>query len=416
MNHYLKVGSVLLLLASISACSNSDEPNSSHSFRIYEEDGVTIAETTSGPKYQEPLFTFEEVLVLQEDPENEDSMLFRVGDILHGDNGRYYVADNGAHRIAIYDENGVYQFGFGQQGHGPGDFATLSWLNLVNGDLHIYDMMVERVSRFSLEGELLEVVSAPLSVEPSSGYLFRMHLTPDHQRVVITQQDDYRSGDLWSRRRGFLYSVEGDSLLTVETDWILGQKVYPVGDQFNSVNLPYSPSPEVCYSPFHGFIMGTGREPVLDRCSLDGIRSQIRFDKEPVLVTAEDRRRARASYDERIAEAEGVRRAMLLAEKDVLEWPDQRPYWDSFGVDDRGFIWLREYRTPREMRDEDMRSLYMVISPEGEYLGRVRLPSSGSATRISNGNLMLIRNDAETGERYPTVYRIRPTVRGLRYP
>ncbi len=409
-------GLVLLLLACLSACAMSDERSSSHSFRIFEEDGVTIAETTGGPKYQDPLFTFEEVLVLQEDPENEDSMLYRPGMFLHGDDGRYYVTDHGANRIAVYDEYGVYQFGFGQQGYGPGDFASLGWLSLVNGELHIYDMMVERVSRFSLEGELLETVSAPLSVTPSSGYLFRMHLTPDNQPVMITQQDDYRSGDLWQRRRGFLYSVEGDSLLTVQSDWILGQKVYPVGDQFNSVNMPYSPSPHVYYSPHYGFITGTGREPVLDLCSLDGIRSQVRFDEEPVLVTAEDRRRTRASYDERIAEAEGARRAMLMVEKDVLEWPDHRPFWRSFEVDDQGFIWLEVYRTFREMQDEGMSPLFMVLSPEGEYLGRVRPPSYSGVKVFSNGYLMLIRYDAETGEQFPMVFRIRPAVRGLRYP
>lgn len=99
MNYSLTVGSILLLLVCISACSNSDERNTTHSFRIYDEEGVTIAETTGGPKYQDPLFTFEEVLVLQEDPENEDSMLYRVGMFLRGDDGRYYVADWGAHRI-----------------------------------------------------------------------------------------------------------------------------------------------------------------------------------------------------------------------------------------------------------------------------------------------------------------------------
>ena len=162
--------------------------------------------------------------------------------------------------------------------------------------------------------------------------------------------------------------------------------------------------------------MGTGKELVLDRCSLDGIRSQVRFDEEPVLVTAEDRRRTRASYDERIAEAEGARRAMLIAKKDVLEWPDHRPFWRSFEVDDQGFIWLWEYRTLREMQDEDVRSLFMALSPEGEYLGRVRLPSHSGAKIFSNGYLMLVGYEAETGERFPTVFRIRPTVRGLRYP
>lgn len=409
------VWSLVLLLSAV-ACSRGSDTNPTHSFRIFEEDGVTIAETIGGPKYQEPLFTFEEMLILRQDPENEDSMLYRAGMFLRGDDGRYYVADSGAERIAVFDENGGYLFDFGQQGYGPGDFASLGWLNFVNGELHIYDMTVERVSRFSLEGELLGMVSTPLSIAPVSGYLFRMHLTPEYQPVVITQQDDYRSGEVRRRRCGFLYSVEGDSLLAAQSDWVLSEKVYPVGDQFNSVNLPYRPSPQVCYSPRHGFIMGTGAEPVLDRCSLDGRRSQIRFDEEQVPVTAEDRRRARASYDERIAEAEGARKAMLKAEKDVLEWPDHRPFWQQFEVDDQGFIWLDVYRTYQEMLAEGMSPLFMVLSPEGEYLGQVRMPSHSGAKGFSNGYLMLVRYEPETGEQFPTVYRILPAVRGLKYP
>jgi len=416
MNHSLTVGSVLLLMVSISACAKSDERNSSHSFRIYEEDGVTIAETTGGPKYQDPLFTFEEVVVLQEDPENEDSMLYRPGIFLRGDDGRYYVGDSGAHRIAVYNENGVYLFDFGQQGYGPGDIANMGWLSLVNNELHIFDMTVERVSRFSLMGELLEVVSAPLSVNPASGYLFRMHLTPEHMPVLISQQEDYRSGEVFIRRRGFLYSAEGDSLLTVQTEWVREMIVYPVGDEFNSLNLPYSPAPLVCYNPHYGFVWGTGETPMLDRSSFDGQRSRIRFDQEPVPITAEDRRRSRAWYDERIATAEGIRRTVLEADKSFLEWPSHRPFWRQFELDDQGYIWMLAYETVRELEEQGGWPLFRVLNPEGEYLGQVRVPPHIGVKGFSSGYLMLVRYEAETGERFPTVFRIRPVVRGLRYP
>ena len=60
MDRFFASGSVLLLLANLYACAKSDGRSSIHSFQIYDEDGITIAETTGGPKYLDPLFTFEE--------------------------------------------------------------------------------------------------------------------------------------------------------------------------------------------------------------------------------------------------------------------------------------------------------------------------------------------------------------------
>jgi hypothetical protein len=407
---------LLLPLLAVTACSQGRDTNPTHSFRIYEENGISIAETTGGPKYQDPLFTFEEVLALKEDPENEDSLLYRAGMFLRSEDGRFYVVDAGASRIAIFNEHGEYLSDFGQQGFGPGDFAGLSWINFVNGELHTYDGMVERVSRFSLEGELLDVVSAPLSMQASEGYIYRMHLTPEYRPVVVTQQEDYRSGEVWKRHCGFLYSEEGDSLLAVQSEWILDMIVYPVGDQFNSFNLPSRPTPKVCYSPHHGFVWGTGETSVLNRSSFDGQRSQIRFEEEPVPITAEDRRGTRARYDERIAAAEGQRRAMLETEKNALVWPAHRPFWRTFEVDDLGYIWIRAYETTQEQEEQGGWPLYRVLSPEGEYLGQVRVPPHGGAKGFSNGYLMLIRYIADSEERPPTVYRIRPAVSGLKYP
>lgn len=405
----------ILICALLPACS-SRTGDKGHSFRIIQGNGIVIAETSGGPKYADPLFTLEEILVLQQDPGNEDSLLYGPGMFLRSEDGRYYVSDSRAKRIAVYDETGSFLFDFGQQGYGPGDFAGLSWLNFVNGELHAYDGRVERVSRFSPEGHLIGVVSSPYYVEPVQGYLFRMHLTSEGLPVVIAQQDDYRPDAQWVRHLGYLYSAQGDTLSGVQSDWVRRSKIIPVGDdQFTTLFIPYGPSSQVCYSPVHGFVSGTGHTPELECMTLDGQRSWIRFEEEHRLITAEERSRTRARYDQRIAEAEGARKTILQAEKDALEWPEHRPFWRRFELDDQGFIWLDVYETLQEMEDAGGGSLYRILSPEGEYLGRVRIPSHSGAKGFSRGYLTIIRTDRETGEYLPTVYRMRP-VKGLKYP
>ncbi len=48
---------IIPLLLLVSCAQESEESlETQHDFRIYEEGGVTIAETIGGPKYSEPLF------------------------------------------------------------------------------------------------------------------------------------------------------------------------------------------------------------------------------------------------------------------------------------------------------------------------------------------------------------------------
>lgn len=55
---------------------------------------------------------------------------------------------------------------------------------------------------------------------------------------------------------------------------------------------------------------------------------------------------------------------------------------------------------------------FLVLSPEGEFLGTTTMPDAGS---VSRGHLLTMAEDPETGEHLPTVYRIRAAVPGLGY-
>jgi len=72
----------VLFLVAISALSGPAlQDNPQHSFKVYQEDNVTVAITSGGPKYTEPLFDYEVVLTLKENPDRPESILFRPGDI-----------------------------------------------------------------------------------------------------------------------------------------------------------------------------------------------------------------------------------------------------------------------------------------------------------------------------------------------
>ena len=99
----------VVLLHIAAGCSNRDG-SSIYSFQIIEENGIKVAVTTNGPRYLDPLFEFEPVLTLQEDPENEDSLLFGPREFTFGDDGNYYVnLDDKLHKITelkVTNKNG----------------------------------------------------------------------------------------------------------------------------------------------------------------------------------------------------------------------------------------------------------------------------------------------------------------------
>ena len=110
----------LLLLTLLISCSRDDK--GIHSFRIYEENGVTIAETSGGPKYTDPLFLFEEILRLEQDPVREETLYHQAAGFLMGPDGGYYLLDQGRACILRYDAEGRFIGSFGGKGDGPGEF------------------------------------------------------------------------------------------------------------------------------------------------------------------------------------------------------------------------------------------------------------------------------------------------------
>lgn len=84
-----------------------------HSFRVFRQDGVTISETGGRNKYAEPIFSYESILQLEQDPSNLESLLYRPGRFVHGPDGHYYVIDRGNHRIVVFDDSGRYMRSFG---------------------------------------------------------------------------------------------------------------------------------------------------------------------------------------------------------------------------------------------------------------------------------------------------------------
>lgn len=77
------------------------------------------------------------------------------------------VASGGTHTIHFYDQTGMRARSVGRQGAGPGEFANLTWIQVADGHLFVYDSELNRISEFAPDGAFVRSVT----IAPPAGYL-----------------------------------------------------------------------------------------------------------------------------------------------------------------------------------------------------------------------------------------------------
>jgi len=243
----------VLFLVALSALSGPAlQDNPQHSFRIYQEDNVTVAITSGGPKYTEPLFDYEVVVTLKENPDRPESMLWRSGDICMDRDGYFYVEDKGNGRIAVFDPQGEFVRSFGRVGDGPGEFRAMDFLHILGDVLSISDIMLPRTTRYKTDGTLLEVISnfkSPFQ---------RLHRAPDNRFVYEIPKDAETEGvELdkayrWRGRQVIVTNADDDTLAIVETPWVNTFYRYGTNSGGGSSRMAYSGEAEAIYVPGSG--------------------------------------------------------------------------------------------------------------------------------------------------------------------
>ncbi|MFC1529104.1 6-bladed beta-propeller [Gemmatimonadota bacterium] len=398
------------LVISLAAGCSSRDVDTRHSFRTFRENGIKIAETSGGPRFDEPLFRYEEILTLDQNEEVEASLLYRPIKYLMDEEGRFFVLDYGNRRVAVFDEGGTYSHSIGREGSGPGEFRILTLLSVRDGLVSVLDYRLQRVSVFDHEGGFLRHItfsSERLSIDS------QVSEGPDGVKILVNRvyHNELRPKIVISWRVN-VYSPDGNVISTVETA--------PVYDSTISEGVEastggyYLGQPGAVYVPDRGILITTGIDPVMEWYDLAGDHLEtIRLNVPPEPVTAEERSATLSRLDQLVEEAgTPFMKNIREEQKRVAEIPEYKGYWCQIMVDEAGFIWARKPHA-YYMDEYPAGSTYLIFSPEGEYLGDTLLPT-GSGT-VSRGHFLAIRRDADTGVTRLVVYRIHSAVSGLSY-
>ncbi len=408
---------LILLVFTLASCSHDGEKR--HAFEVEEIDGVLTAVNTGGSKYSEELFSYEKVLELQQDPDNPESFLNNAESFTMGEDGHFYVQDNGNCRIAVFDRDGIYVRSIGGPGNGPGEFSNYWRLRNIEGnELDLYDYMQQRITIYSCDGTLLDVHTLQLGGAPSSDQ-FR---NPDGSFLLMSQPDEYHDGIRYARARVLTLTSDLDTLWVAETPLVPAAFQFIVSMLGEEMpfwrRMPYASEPMSEYVAGRGIFLSTGVEPALWWYDLKGafIR-EIRVGLQPRPVTSDDKQTYRDQLNRQIEEDEsksgGTQLSPTRAILDALEFPENKAHWNSMYVDDAGYIWLRLSESGEERENAGGGWGYYVLNPEGEHLGITRMPARGQIVRKY---LHAFVTDPETDEDVPTVWRLIPKATQFKYP
>jgi len=408
----LSAFSAVLILSS--GCSRSDSER--HRFRIYEEDGVTIAETTGGPKYSEPLFEYEEVLRLKQDETREESLLGQPFQYLMDENGIFYVSDTRPPRIACFDADGNYSHDIGRQGEGPGEYQFPQLLSAEEGIVTVFDFRLRRTSFFRTDGTFVESIALPQGrIRPN--LLYR---GPGDERILIGQEEEGGiNAESYFSAVAIVLSANGDTLAILSTEKVKRGFFFFLEEYRTGGNafVHYNAWPVAMYHHSLGILLTCGIEPRMRLYGLDGqLNREIQLDIPPEPLTDEEKQVVMSTYRQRIADADdGRSKALAKRYLELVEFCDPKAYWFSALPDDYGYIWAMHAKNLFAYPpDSPPTSSFRVFSPEGEYLGDTKWIVSEAT--VSRGHLLTIQEDEETGELNLIVHRIRPAVEGLEYP
>lgn len=152
----------LIATLELGACAAPSDPDNRAT--ITDSAGVTLVDlpsTAAAPTdvlalSSEPLLT---VGVEQGDPVREFD---RIAVVRFLDDHVVAVANRGSSDVRLFGPDGTYLRTLGRTGEGPGEFASLNWMQAFVGDtIAVLDSQLRRVTTFDADGNLIAVTTFP---------------------------------------------------------------------------------------------------------------------------------------------------------------------------------------------------------------------------------------------------------------
>ena len=333
---------------------------------IETKDGVTIVKNPKEPMFDEPVLELIEDLVIKGSGEIEEQMFQSIHTLDVDEEGNFYILDEQAANIKVFDQNGDFVKTIGRKGQGPGEFGMpISLILTQQGFIIVNDMGQRIIQYFDRDGNYTKEFSVAdkfLFFGPmvtSGGDLIVTYTIPQEKPVTVLQKLD----------------PEFESILTFTS---LPMDTPPVINIFVARSLS-SLRWAVTYND--EIICADIKNPEyeLSFYGVDGkLKKKITRDYDPISITADDKNRLmKETFGDNPTDQWEIR------------FPDNYPPFSGFSFDDLGHIFVKRY----EKETHEDGGLYEIFDAEGKYIAQMRFKMNPMIWE--KGNMYTIEDDAE---------------------
>jgi hypothetical protein len=290
--------------------------------------------------------------------------------------GSIVIANAGSGELRLFDSRGRFVRSMGREGAGPGEFRSISWVQVLPLDtILVVDPDLRRITAFSVAGELQWTASSEGTGYPWPGDV----RLPDGTFVLVTE-----TGDVWDRiRSGQARVGQTDRNTAVLARYTpSGALIDTIGrfQGYEEAITERDGRPTTTYPPWGRLIthwLGTDRvyvgtqEAAEVRAYLPEGRlaAIIRWQEGDLAITAEDLDRFNAVQFE-LAGLDSVARQAIVARTKSLPMPDARPAYGRVMLDQLGLVWISEPHILIAAPGH-----WTAIDPGKGVLGQLEVPS-----------------------------------------
>jgi hypothetical protein len=350
-------------------CSAGDA-GSAWTGTVTDSAGVSIVSNSVTGVWEEGSgWTAEEDLRIGAVEGDPDYLFGHIAGICVGSDGRIFVADQGASRIAAYSEDGAFLDAFGESGSGPGELGYALGACLMGpGDtLHVYDMQNRRISRYATDGS----VATSYRIDVQFGL-----------PIVTDMRDD---GRIVQQRRSFGFGGQptvdsADAIVILDDDGGVADTLlaFPTG---NTIRLTgegqiifFGTEPAWDLNGDGNLLYGTNDDYSIGWYDQAGALARVvRKPSQRQPFSESEQQLIGRTLEEKFREG-GVPEPMLRQIMNMIEFTDAYPAYHRFLTGPRGSLWVQQVRTVNDMSDEERRALGWVIENPEVFVSDPRLP------------------------------------------
>ena len=358
--------------------------------------------------YKSGKVRFTKDLIITDEDFPEEAFFRNPRGICSHSQGQIYVSDSDAHNIKIFSPEGKLIKLVGQQGQGPGDLYSPSFIDIAGDRLFVWESRNRRFSVMDKDGRFIN----SLQIAPEKGRTEGMKILPDGRLIVMTEMQVEINKVLQQWYRIFLLSTDLEIIKTIyETK--LQRRTLITDPMRMYVPQPFTPYVYWDITPDGRIILGCSDSYEIEVHDPDkGKLFSFSHDFQPVKVNEKDKEQHFGVFT--IAVMRGDTREVTQGAPDYIKtnttFPKIKPAFKNIIADDEGNIWVQTFNENREMEER----FFDVFDDKGKFINRVEILGDGSfpnpsykVTPIENMAFWKIETD-EDGFFSIVRYRITP--------